>query len=103
MASVSLSTQYKDQLRSLNPCLPRVAEHLVKTGVLTRTDSCRVASSGNQFAHLCDLLASKGTGERERILAEIASFDRSQEGTEGAVRTHHKHMYVQMGSYVTLL
>ena len=101
-----LSYQYKNKLRSLNPSLPQVIEHLVQTDVLTRTEASRVASTSGQFDSLCELLAAKGMEKREKIMAEIGSFGRGEREREGegaadgrhsgelGVQLHHKHMYV---------
>ena len=77
-SSASLSSQYKSQLRSLNPSLPQVIEHLVAKEILTRSEASRLRSTSNQFSHLCELLVLKGTESRDGILAEIESFSRGQ-------------------------
>lgn len=102
--SESLSSLYKNQLRSLNPRLPQVIEHLVNTEILTRTEASRLLSTSGQFSHLCQQLASKGTEKREKILAEIDSFIRGQRRNEGdavcagmssrELQLHPQHMYV---------
>ena len=101
----SLPTLYKHQLRSLNPNLPQVIEHLVEVDILTRTEASKVVSTSDQFNRLCQLLASKGADRKSTILSEIESFRGSlQEPTdrhlrEGSAPHHHKHMYV-LGKHV---
>ena len=103
----SLPTLYKHQLRSLNPNLPQVIEHLVEVDILTRTEASKVVSTSDQFNRLCQLLASKGDDRKSTILSEIESFRGSlQEPTdrhlrEGSAPQHHKHMYV-LGKHVSI-
>jgi hypothetical protein len=98
-APPSLPTLYKHQLRSLNPNLPQVIEHLVEVDILTRTEASKVVSTSDQFNRLCQLLASKGDDRKSTILSEIESFRGSlQEPTdrhlrEGSAPQHHKHMH----------
>ena len=96
----SLSTTYSNELRSLNPCLPQVIEHLVNANVLTRTEASRVVSTSDQFPRLCQLLASKGSDRTAEILSEIKDFRKDlQKSTadrhlKRVSPMHHKHMCV---------
>ena len=78
-------------------------EHLVRSDILTRAEAGRISANSSQFSCLCELLASRGTEKRERIMAEIDSFSRGQGNRvgdggghleESRVQQHHKHMYV---------
>ena len=70
-----LCSVYTEQLRSLNPSLPLVMEHLVKENILTKNEAGTIQSTNYQFKRLCQLLASKGAGEEgERVRAAIKSF-----------------------------
>lgn len=88
----SLSTQYKHQLRSLNPLLPQVIEHLVSTSVLTRNEATQVFSTSDQFSRLCQQLALKGTESKATIVAVIESFRRAKQ--LGQRETQPKHVCV---------
>ena len=101
MDASELSTQYKDLLRSLNPVLPLVIEHLAATSTLTRTETRIVLSKSDQFNRLCELLASKGLEKRPVIFSTIESFRRNLEQhkqtadrcfDETHVRQNHKHV-----------
>lgn len=75
----SLSTQYKHHLRSLNPLLPQVIEHLVSVSVLTRTEATQVFSTSDQFSRLCQQLALKGTESKATIVSVIEAFHRAKQ------------------------
>lgn len=82
MAGSSLTTEYKDQLSSLNPSLPQVIEHFVRTEILTRTEASKVLSTSNQFTRLCSQLAAKGVEKKDEVLSEIGAFREGQKERE---------------------
>ena len=74
-----LCSLYTEQLRTLNPSLPLVMEHLVEENILTKNEAGKIQSTSNQFKRLCQLLASKGAGEEgERVRTAIKSFPSTQ-------------------------
>ena len=104
MAS-DINTLYRQQLCRLNPKLPQVIEHFLKTGIVSRSEASKLFSMSNQFNRLLQILTEKGKERKEAILSEIESFIQSQkleEEEEGendrcymGQTPHHKHMYVQ--------
>ena len=96
-----LSSLYKQQLRSLNPELPAVIEHLVSENVLTRSEAIKVYSTSDQFSRLCQLLASKGADKETAIVSGIESFRKTErrdaengKRSELRMQRYSQHKYV---------
>ena len=105
--SCSLNTLYKQQLCSLNPMLPHLIEHLVKNAILTRTEASKIVAMSDQFNRLAQLLAEKGSQNKDAVLFEIESFRQGQKKKEEdkreSDRCHsreasvHKHSVMYVG------
>lgn len=100
MDSSSLITEYKQLLRSLNPVLPRVIEHLVAVNILARTESSRLVSTSDQFNRLCEQLASKGFEKKAEITSKIKTFRRSLEQQKQAVNGNFAETHIQHTQHI---